>query len=251
MTPVAALVLAGVALLLSTWPTRAETENANPAPVSVYTIQTGELQGQQGQVFWGIQVEPKRVRLGLISPDVKTNVAVHLDLVNGRSLNITNVQCSSTNFEVATRVVAPGTNYIIDVSPKTPLPYGPIRESVNVTTDKPWRPVLKIPIDGKVTGEIDAVEWEIVVPYHKGALDIPRYVQIASVHKQPFNITQVLPPSDNVKVGKMWVAEDGKHIIQLTIHPDVTLNGQQLIVRTDVPSVPEIRIPFRVEVIPH
>jgi hypothetical protein len=236
-----------IVILLISLCVEGQSQEWNPINNSVYTIRTGEFRGQEGRLFWGIRIEPDELHLGKISPTSQTNLAFHIDLVNAPSLSISNVQCSSPHFAFHTRTLTPGSSYVIEVTPKTPLPYGILRGRLLVATDKPWRPPLAVSIDATVTnGTIDVAPWELIVPYYVGIRALPRFVQIKSLDNREFSILRVVPPTDQVSVEKIWTRRDGARVIQLMIQPEKYLDGRYVQIITDSPSMPEILIPLRI-----
>jgi hypothetical protein len=213
---------------------------------SVFPIETGPLKGQKGRRFWGLQIEPSHLDLGTLSPDGNTNVTVSIQLLEGSPLLITKTACTVPGLEAVVQPVVEGTNYLIQIFTKPPLRYGAFHGRLLVKTDKSWRPELSIGISATVTGLLDVAEWEISVPVGKGIPAVPRYIRIRSRNNKPFKIVEVIPPNPNVRIGKITQIEDGVYMISLSVQPTLELEGQSVRIVTDVESMKEVFVPFRV-----
>jgi hypothetical protein len=240
-------VLLGALLASVISSTESTAGDWNPISNEKYTIQTGPCAGQAGRLIWGIRIEPAEVDLGTITPDYNTNVPIHIDLVNAPSLNISNAQCSSPDFKITWQALVPGTHYMIEIRPQSRLRYGSIRDELDVTTDKKWQPVLKIPISAVVTGPLDVLDWWITVPYDKNVPALPRYIKIVSRDGTPFKIQSVIPPDQHVRVGNIW-QEGITNVVELQIQPVPELENKYLEVSTDVPSMTKLEIPIHVSI---
>ncbi len=126
---------------------------------------------------------------------------------------------------------------------------------VEVSTDVPEEPVVRIPVSVRVRPRIQVSppQAHLVLPSQGGAGTV-RMVRLASTTGQPFRITGV----DNDRPTDLVVEyEAGREAVQHTLTLRVTeaaaskelglsLRGN-LLVKTDDPKAPEIRVPFVVE----
>jgi hypothetical protein len=241
---VALISLAGVA---RTQEAASDDPNWQPgkSPNFTYTIDAGEFKGQLGRRFFGLQVEPTVINLGTNSPDVRRTAKVQIDVMTTTAINVTKVECTSKQYEVELRRLASGTNYVIEVSARPPLQFGPIHEQLLVRTDKEDVPVLPIYMLGMVVGALDVNPWELFVPPSQTAGGTYCIVRIRSRNGKPFSVTKVVPPADSVHVDSIVQTGDNQYLVRLIMQPDATLDSKYLRILTDVPRMPEIPIRFR------
>ncbi len=73
-----------------------------------------------------------------------------------------------------------------------------------------------------------------------------QYLRVTKGRAESFTVTEVVPPVDSMSV-ELQPREANDYLIKLVDMPvDDTLDGKELIIRTDLEAKPEIRVPFRV-----
>jgi hypothetical protein len=186
-------------------------------------------------------VIPVAADFGEIPRDAKTNITIHIDVLNASAITITNAYCTTPEFAVSYHPGASVTNYVLDVTPKTPLGYGLVHEKAYVSAGTSGVPELEIPIVATVTGSLDVTPWELLIPNDASNIE---GVHVRSAHDQPFKILQVVLPEGNVHLDKVLQTGDNEYLIRLAVQPDRTLNGKNVRILTDAKEMPEISIPF-------
>jgi hypothetical protein len=241
------MMIIRVALMMVCFAGWAWAAEITPGTESVYTIESGNLRGQPGRVFWGFRVEPAVVRLGKVYVNHQTNVTVTLRLEAGSPSAVTNVVCSSSQFTTKLKPGRDGKTFEIEVVVSPLARYGNIEERLTVLTDKAWRPELVIPIVGVVNGELELSMWEIPILPGADMPVWPRYLRIKSRNGRPFGILDVVSPSPAVRIEVVRQIEDAEFVIRLAVDPDATLKDKVVRILTDVESMPEIAVPIRLQ----
>lgn len=185
-----------------------------------------------------------RVPAGELADDMKfTMTAVAPDV----SFNITKVTVDNPNFEAAAATVTEGKVHEITVRNVTPVEKGPITGTVTVYTDDPERPVYPVRIYGSAVGSI-TVSPERINVYYNPESDKPtsQYLRVAAGRVKEFQVLEVIPPAEGVEVSfSPRKAQFSEYLIKLTNMPtDGSLDGKEVIIRTDVPDMEEIRVPI-------
>ncbi len=201
--------------------------------IAVASIRVKPYSLNYGQVDGDSQVEDRFLTVQAVDKDV--------------TFKITNTECSSPYFETSVEEVLPGKSYKITVKNVKPLKEGPITGRIRISTDDPARPQFNVSVYGSVVGDIVVVPSRISVHYNEDpGRKTSQYIRVAAGKVKEFEITEVISPLDEVQVEfSPRKAKFSEYLIKLTNMPaNGVLDGKELIIKTNIPGKPEIRVPF-------
>lgn len=147
--------------------------------------------------------------------------------------------------------VEAGKQYRIIVKTVPPLAEGFLNAVVRIHTDHPDYPEIQVQTSGNVLGEIGVMPASIDVP-SPGTKDTPisRFVRIVPGTVKKFKVLGVETPFPSISA---TINEQPGNIVLIelkNIVPSQELDGKAVVVATDVPGHTEIRVPFKVRVLP-
>jgi len=202
-----------------------------------------------GVAVAAIRVSPYSVNYGQVDGDtqVEDQVLTVQSTEADRSVTVTRVECTSPYFETSYEEVVAGKTYRITMKNVRTLKEGPIVGQVRIWTDDPTRASFTVPIYGSVVGDIVIVPSRISVNYNDDPqARTSQYIRVAAGKVKDFEITEVISPLEEVEVEfTPRKAQFSEYLLKLTNMPaNGVLDGKELIVKTDIPGKPEVRIPF-------
>ncbi len=119
--------------------------------------------------------------------------------------------------------------------------------TLTVQTTHPRKPQFNVTIYVEVVGPLDISPPTIALQYSNDpAQKITQVVRVGPGTVKEFEVTEVIVPDERIGV-ELMPRPQNQFLIKLIDMPrDDSLDGKELIVRTTVPEMPEVRIPFRV-----
>ncbi len=216
-----------------------------------------------------ILVEPQVVNFGKITEDKPEDKSIEVKANRPNlTFNITNVDLSQLpGFKTEIETIEQGKAYKIKLSATEPIAPGTsfinkrmIIETDIVPQDESAKDPnfvnayqkIQVPVQGRSIGAIE-VSPEVITfrannenPNEKNS----QYIRINAGREKEFKITEVIPPTPDIKV-EVTERQPSDYLLHVQDIPaNSSMKDKEIIVKTTSKSVPEIKIPFRVIELP-
>lgn len=160
-------------------------------------------------------------------------------------LTIQNVSTENPSVTAELTSEATGKTFTILVQTTEALPKGQTHGRIRIETNSEKNPLLNVPFQYNVIGELAVAPNEIALVQQTG-VQLSRNIVVRPGTVKTFKVTEVVPPVDTIETSVRDMAGNGYMIQLKKINPTVDLDGAKLLIRTDVEGMKEITIPFRV-----
>ena len=204
----------------------------------------------KGVALATISLEPKVLNLGrIMDNDAHSQAITVKSMKDGHEFKIEKLIVSNgAPFTAELKEIAPGKEYQVVATTKDNLAAGTMNGRITIMTDDPDRRALNVSVYGHVIGELQ-LRPDVVTIRGNSAPDArpaSQYLQILPGRSKEFELLEIVKPIEGM-TAELIKRKDNDYHIKLTGMPvDNTLNGKELIITTNLPEKPEIRIPFRV-----
>lgn len=203
-----------------------------------------------GTALTTIMVEPSIINFGRIEDaEPHEQKIIIKSMREGHTFNILDVTASEDSpFKAALETVSPGKEYTVAAVSNPNLMPGTLSGRITVRTDDESRPAILVQVYGHVIGALqvrpDAIN--IQANTTPEARPASMYLQVLPGRVHEFELLEVIAPVAAMKAELIKRKDNDYHIKLSDMPVDETLKDKELIVRTNLPEMPEIRIPFRV-----
>ncbi len=214
----------------------------DPANASVILTLTGSA-------IAPIAIDPETISIPTVEDDNPRSATLKVVARKEDAVfNIKEVKIDDMDFmETEVKTVTPGKEYSIEIRSKGPLPVGVHSGRVIITTDYPDRTIIFSSVNVQVVGPMLVMPAKITL----GSSDKPGETASQQISVEPgrmkeFNLTGAVAPVEGMKadIRKM---SDNHYVVALSDMPlDGSLDGKELILKTDSAASPEMRVPFKV-----
>jgi hypothetical protein len=198
----------------------------------------------RGTALSRVKMTPSSIYFGRTGRGKRLDEAVEIAVDQDSAFNVMGVKSDSPFAMPSFKAVTPRRLYCLNVALDERCPTGRFDATIDVVTDSKEYPVLHIPVSAEVVGSLVVTPAEIVLKEGANATTISVFVMAGEVAK--FKIVDVLCPLPQLCSKVAPFGEDGFRILLSNVAGAVELNGLCLKVTTDVPSMKEIVVPFRV-----
>lgn len=203
-----------------------------------------------GTALATIEVDPTIINLGRIEDTESHRKSVTLRSTReGHSFNVEEVQLSDNSaFQTELETVTPGKEYKVTVVTNPNQMPGTISGRMTIRTDDPGRPAIPINVYGHVIGALQ-VRPDVITIQANSAEDArpaSMFLQVLPGRVKEFELVEILAPVDDMTAELIERKPNDYHIKLTGMPVDQTLKGKELIVQTNLPEMPELRIPFRI-----
>jgi hypothetical protein len=203
----------------------------------------------KGTAVAAITIEPRTVSLGRVVDASPISQAISIKATKpDLNFKIESVDSSTLpQFKTEIKTVEEGKSYEVLLTSAEALPVGNINGRLMIKTDTPSNPIINVSVFAQVIGDLD-VSPDVVSLRHS---DDPskrsnQYMRVRGGRVQEFTVTEVIAPVPTMKA-EFEARQPNDYLIKLSEMPLTDeLDGKELIIKTSVPTTPEIKIPFRV-----
>jgi len=194
----------------------------------------------QGSVFAGIDVTPSQVYFRQL-PHLATSTQT-VTITSEQALTLTDAKSSNALFIPSLKKSENAENtYELSVITQPPLPLGVTKAKVTLSREQ--RPDVIVPVSVMAVGAIGYAPKQIKLS-SKSDKPITRYVIVRPGAVKTFKILEVKPPDPQITVTTSELSSKGYRIRMENIPQTQELAGKELLIKTDIPSMPIIKIPF-------
>ena len=200
----------------------------------------------QGSAVMEMQVRPVQVLLGNLAAGSVATGSVEVMTTSTNPVTVLEATCDSPNIETRIETVEAGKTYKVTVVTKPPLPKGTVRGTLHIVTDYQKNPEYDIPVSGLVVSDIIVAPPEIILNEKANGEPVTRYLVIRGAQAVEFQVLGVEPPAPDIQCRVMKLPPNGFRIDLINLVATQDLNGKSLKITTDLESMKEILVPFRV-----
>ena len=199
-----------------------------------------------GEAYAEADVQPDRLYWGNLRADADAVRTVEVVFHPAAPARVRGVSIEGPGFAAALETREPGRCYRVHVRPVPPMPPGAFERELRLETDHPRFPALTVPMQGRVVGELYAVPdtlWLAATPTHE---PVNRLLIVQASRKEAFTLKAVAAPRPDIEVRARRTLSGGYRLEVRHLLPDPALDGRELVITTDHPLQPEVRVPIRI-----
>lgn len=201
----------------------------------------------EGAIAPEAEVLPMALMLGTLPEGGSITQSVDVVFAPAITNQVVGVTSDSDKFQPWFSELEAGRKYRIHVANRAEasVPEGFLRAAITVQTAHPLKNPLSIPVRALVMDDLLVSPRELIIlPGEEGPITL--YAAIRPGRIREFKITDVQSPDPRIHADVRPI-EDGYQIRMRGVPVEQALNGLEVVLKTDVPTRPEIRIPFRYE----
>jgi len=199
-----------------------------------------------GMALTSLNIVPDRLLFGRVAQDSTAEKTIELTANRPAVIHVREVTTTCPNLTTSVETVTDGETYRVHVKLKPPISGSGINSSITIKTDRTGYESVLIPVLATVVGEIVVSPVEIVLT-DIGQTPVNRYVILSPGKTKDFKITKVDVPLDSIKAEVSAVSAGTYRVRLSNLIANAQLAGKSLKISTDLPSMPTISIPFRVD----
>ncbi len=203
----------------------------------------------KGEVWQAIEVKPRTVAFGRITPDQVAGGSTlirKVTVVNNveGELKLGELKCTNAAFKATVAPVKEGREYEITVELVPPLKPGNNTGRISATTGVADSPTLDLAVYAMVVSPIEVSPPRVTLnPSRTEPQTVQLYVR-SNVNK-PFKVSDLQPPSEAIKVELTDVKDSQTYRLSLQVSPEyLPKAGDEIAFATDDPSTPRISVPI-------
>jgi hypothetical protein len=205
--------------------------------------------------------ENESIRVGDLSNEMSHTIPLAVFAPERPEMKLTSLLTSKPDFiEVKARPLSAKEleqlkikgGHQVDVHFKAGMPQGDIREELIIETDNPDRPKLKYNLIGSAVGPINVIPYRLHFVVINGKEGASGQVTLLVREGRPTQFTVVRKPArvDVSIVPNETPTLKGRYRLTVTVQPGTPpdLIDEEIILKTDHPKVPEVKIPVNIPV---
>jgi hypothetical protein len=200
-----------------------------------------------GSVTVEVGLDPMYVNFGSVAPGASPSMAVAL-LSRDPRVEISGISAAQAGGAFQAEVVpdAGGLKRRLSVrfQPGQAMD-GFFREEFEVRTTHPGYPTLRLPASAVVPQPVQVIPRMIQVTTGTTGL-VNRALLLRTTRPEGLRILGVTPPVPGIQARSSALGPRSYRIELTGIPPDAALNGQALLIETDVPGFEKVRVPFEI-----
>jgi hypothetical protein len=204
----------------------------------------------KGTALTLIMMEPTMLNFGRIADNEPHSLPITIRTTKeGYTFELKDVKIEgAAPIQTVIETVTPGKEYKVVATTNPNLVPGPLTGSIAIATSEPSRPMLQAKVFGHVIGALTVQPNTIRIQASTDP-NAPRssqFLQVIPGRAKEFELLEIIPPIEGMKAELIKRKDNDYHIKLSEMPVDNSLEGKELIVRTNLPDTPEIRIPFQV-----
>lgn len=203
----------------------------------------------KGIALAAISIEPERVNFGRIETgEIEPQTVKLFSTRDEVSFKVMSIDSSSIpELKTDLRVIEPGKKYEIDISFSERPANGIINGRILIRTDDTKRPMLLVFAHAQFVGNLHIAPQSIIVNYSADpGMVANQAIRVTPGIVKEYNLLEVIPPLDDIEV-QVQLLREGDYLLRINNMPrGDQLEGKELILITDIPEEPEVRVPFEI-----
>lgn len=222
--------------------------------ITVYTNIEGE--GREailmlaGEVWAPLEANPRSVSFSRLGPEEAARGGARQTAVltnnTDKPAKLTDVRCSNPLFTAEVKELEPGKTFELVVTLARPLQSGSAGGTVEFSTGLEEQPTVQVPIYASALPAVEVVPSSVTIAKERTG-SLMRKLVVRNNLKQPLKISEVTPSSPQIKATLEEDRPGMAYQVTLEIPAEykVPENGDQLRIKTDNSSYPEVVVPIR------
>ncbi len=218
---------------------------------SVLTVETNDPKAPRTQLTMAgvavqeLQIRPNRVFFGQVYSGQQSTRQIELIGLPHTPFEISRIEIDSEHLSTKVLDTDAAHRFQVDITVDAPTTPGMIDEVVRIHTTHPKFPVIQVPVNADVAGALSFAPSKIsLLAGHD--TPVTRYIVVRSGAVQEFEITEIVPPSDDIRVQVLHMPNQGYRIQLTNLLPSDELAGQSVRIHTNVEGMAVIDIPFEI-----
>lgn len=207
----------------------------------------------KGTAVAAITVEPRMVNFGRIADNESKSETIRIWSTKPEiAFKVESVDVvGSEQVKAELSEVREGKEYALQVALAAPLSPGNLNARINLKTDYPAYANIPVTVFAVVVGDLDIAPSEITLRFsEEPGKKSTQYLRVSPGRVKEFKITSVETPVPGM-LAEVQERSPNDYLIKVIDMPlDDSLEGKELLVHTDVESMPLIRVPFKIVRIP-
>jgi len=203
----------------------------------------------KGKAVAAIMMEPQFISFGKIQEDSPRSVPMKIyTQKKDLSFKIASVDSQALEgFQTELKVIQEGKSYELAITAPPDLAPGNHTGTIKLTTDNSQNPTLNVRVTAQVVGDFDISPSQINIRFvEEPERRTSQYIRVSAGRVKAFELTQAIAPIDSMEV-EIQPRRANDYLIKLSNMPqNDELEGKELLLRTNLPDKPEIRVPFQV-----
>lgn len=227
--------------------TKVISVSSNDPDVPVYKLEL------KGNAVAAIEVEPRFLNYGNVVEELLPPQTIKIASNKPEiSFNVTGSTASdAASFTTEVKTIEAGKKYEIVVTNIKPLPAGIAQGVINVATDDPKRLTIPVRYHATIVGDLDIAPNQINIRLTEDGAVTQQYMRVAAGKVKAFKILSVETPIPTMEAEVIPRGENNYNIRLGNMPTDKTLDGKELVIKTDLATNPDIKIPIKVISIPN
>ncbi len=195
-----------------------------------------------GEAVAEVDVRPSRLFWGNLQEDAAAEQLVKVRFHEGAKYHLAGAQVSSAWFAVESSGAGDAEAWV-RVRTVPPLRRGAFEETLTILTDHPRFGKLGVPMSGRVVGALYVIPEELALAPSNQPL--ARSLMVYSSRQQGFKVLRVQAPDPGIEVRIRKSVFSGCRVELKNIIPGPALDGKSVVIFTDDPTLPELKVPLR------
>lgn len=226
--------------------TKVISVSSNDPDVPVYKLEL------KGNAVAAIEVEPRFINYGNVVDELLGPQTIKITSNKPEiTFNVTGAESSDKAFTTEVKTIEAGKKFEIVVTNVSPLQAGIAQGVINVTTDDPARKTIPVRYHATIVGDLDIAPNQINIRLSEDGAPTQQYMRVAAGKVKEFKILSVETPIPTMEAEVIPRGNNNYNIRLGNMPTDKTLDGKELIIKTDLATNPDIKIPIKVISIPN
>ena len=205
----------------------------------------------RGYMQTEILIKPRRIYFGGYKKDKPVTKKLRILQGGDKKIKLLKVEAESkyvTSTEPAGIINEEGNGYQIEVGLSPDVPIGRLRSNLVIYTDSKTQPVVNIPVNANVSGDIVIKPTMLVFSLASKQDQVTKVLKILSNSKEEFKILKIEDDIDYIST-KIFPLEEGRsYQITVEIQPDIPLVNLEgkISIHTNYSKQPVFEVPINI-----
>lgn len=196
-----------------------------------------------------VEVEPRVVNFQRIDPEAPPTATISVRSTTDRPLHITGLRTQRDLLELTQEVLEENREYRIALTPKAGAASGHFSDSLEILTDHPASGSIRVVVLWQVTPpmSVSPATLHLVAGRNREALTRYLLVRPGVELEEPLRVENVEWPGRDIGIE---INDAGNFGIRIQLSNIVALpemNGEEILVHTNVPGFEQLKVPVRVQ----
>ena len=200
----------------------------------------------RGEALAPINIEPRNVNFRQVMVGDERVEKVRLSaMLPELFFNIERIDNPVDALTINYEMLESGKEYELTLSVNENAPEGTFNNNISIHTGNADYPVVTLRVAGQVMGDIVIVPSHLRIPYSDDSSKTTnQYIRVSPGRVVDFEVVEVVPPSPDMGIEVREQRGDAYIIRIMDIPVDGSMDGQEILIYTDIPGNTEFRVPI-------